>query len=225
MGEPRNLWSDHGHATEYLARADRLAHRREGEAVLVGDLDGCLPGRILDLGCGDGRLAGLVLAAYPDSTAVCVDMSATMIDAARQRFEGDARVEVIEARLDDPLPLNGRFDAIVSSFAIHHVTDERKRSLYAEVAARLSPGGVFANLEIVESPTAALHARWRDEMGAADDPSDRLCALEPQLGWLRDAGLVDVDCIWKWRSLALLRGMRDGQREGNSANRSAGRSP
>ena len=44
------------------------------------------------------------------------------------------------------------------------------------------------------------------EMGAADDPSDRLCALEPQLGWLRDAGLEDVDCIWKWRSLALLRG-------------------
>jgi hypothetical protein len=29
-----------------------------------------------------------------------------------------------------------------------------------------------------------------------------------QLGWLRDAGLADVDCIWKWRSLALMRGER-----------------
>jgi len=97
---------------------------------------------------------------------------------------------------------------IVSSLAIHHVTDERKRSLYAEAASLLAPGGVFANLEIVASPTPALHDRWRAEMGAKDDPSDRLCALEPQLGWLRDAGLADVDCIWKWRSLALIRGTR-----------------
>ncbi|MET0921491.1 MAG: hypothetical protein ABWY77_09880 [Acidimicrobiia bacterium] len=46
------------------------------------------------------------------------------------------------------------------------------------------------------------------EMGARDDPNDRLCAMEPQLEMLRDAGLIDVDCIWKWRSLALLRGKR-----------------
>jgi hypothetical protein len=30
--------------------------------------------------------------------------------------------------------------------------------------------------------------------------------MELQLQWLREAGLEDVDCIWKWRSLALLRG-------------------
>jgi SAM-dependent methyltransferase len=163
---------------------------------------------VLDLGCGDGRLAALVLDAYPESTAVCVDMAPTMLAAAAARFDGDPRVTFVQARLDDPLPLAGPFDVIVSSLAIHHVTDERKRSLYAEAASLLAPGGVFANLEIVASPTPALHDRWRAEMGAKDDPSDRLCALEPQLGWLRDAGLADVDCIWKWRSLALIRGTR-----------------
>lgn len=203
-----NLWADPDHAGGYLERADRLPHRREGEDVLVRDLSTCLPGRVLDLGCGDGRLTAMVLAAYPTSTAICVDMSPTMLDAARARFGDDARVELVSARLDDALPVDGPFDAIVSSLAIHHVEDDRKQSLYAEAAALLAPGGVLANLEIVESPTPALHARWRDEMGAVDDPSDRLCALEPQLAWLRDAGLVDVDCIWKWRSLALLRGQR-----------------
>ncbi len=68
------------------------------------------------------------------------------------------------------LPFDGPFDAIITSLAVHHVTDERKRSLYAEIAALLTPGGVFANLEIVASPTQALHDRWRDEMGARDDP-------------------------------------------------------
>lgn len=45
-------------------------------------------------------------------------------------------------------------------------------------------------------------------MGARDDPSDRLRDLFSQLAWLEEAGLADVDCIWKWRSLALLRGQR-----------------
>ena len=107
-----------------------------------------------------------------------------------------------------PLAFDGSFDAIVSSLAIHHCDDARKRTLYAECAALLAPGGVFANLEIVKSPTPALHDQWRDEMGARDDPSDRLADMFSQLEMLRDAGLVDVDCIWKWRSLALLRGAR-----------------
>ena len=96
------------------------------------------------------------------------------------------------------------------------MSDARKAALYAECVALLRPGGVFANLDIVASPTQALHDRWRNEMDARDDPADRLCALEPQLEWLRWTGLTDVDCIWKWRSLALMRGQRstadsDGQ--------------
>ena len=72
----------------------------------------------------------------------------------------------------------------------------------------LAPGGVFANLEIVASPTPALHDRWRDEMGARDDPADVLRDMASQLVWIEEAGLTNVDCIWKWRSLALLRGER-----------------
>jgi tRNA (cmo5U34)-methyltransferase len=203
-----NRWNEPAHALEYLGRVDRLARKQEGEAVMITDLADVLPGRVLDLGCGDGRVADQLLEAFPGSTAVCGDRSPTMLDAARQRFAGrpEARVEVV--LLEDPLPVEGPFDAVVSSFAIHHVADARKASLYAECAALLRPGGVFANLDIVAAPTPALHVRWREEMGARDDPSDRLCALEPQLAWLRDAGLDDVDCIWKWRSLALMRGQR-----------------
>jgi cyclopropane fatty-acyl-phospholipid synthase-like methyltransferase len=201
-----NTWSGAEQAKEFLTRADTLPHRAEGELVLVRDLALSLPGRILDLGCGDGRLTAFLLAEYPDSTAVCVDLSPVMLDAARERFEGDARVMFVEHRLDDPLPVDGPFDAIVSSLAIHHVTDERKRTLYAEAADLLAPGGVFANLEIVASPTPELHVRWREEMGARDDPSDKLRDLFSQLTWLQEAGLEHVDCIWKWRSLALMRG-------------------
>ncbi len=176
-----NSWVDAEKAAEYLGRADTLPHRSEGEGVLVRDLAGALPGRILDLGCGDGRLTALALAVYPESTALCVDMSPPMLEAAAARFADDTRVSFATHNLDDPLPFDGPFDAIVTSLAVHHVTDERKVTLYAEIARLLAPGGVFANLEIVKSPTQALHDQWRDEMGARDDPADRLCDMTSQL--------------------------------------------
>ncbi len=203
-----NSWASADKTADYLARADRLPHRGEGEAVLVRDLVGALPGRLLDLGCGDGRLTALVLDAYPESVATLVDMSPPMLASATQRFEGDQRIMLVAHDFDDELPFDGPFDAVVTSLAVHHVSDDRKRALYSEIAQLLVPGGVFCNLEIVASPTQALHDRWRDEMGAHDDPSDVLCDMATELAWIDAAGLDNVDCIWKWRSLALLRGER-----------------
>jgi SAM-dependent methyltransferase len=203
-----NSWVEGERATEYLARANHLPHRGEGEGVLVRDLSGALPGRVLDLGCGDGRLTALVLDAYPASVATCVDMSPAMLAAAAERFRNDERVTLATGDLEDDLEYGGPFDAVITSLAVHHVTDERKRTLYAEIARLLAPGGVFGNLEIVASPTQTLHDRWRDEMGARDDPADRLRDMASQLTWISEAGLEHVDCIWKWRSLALLRGER-----------------
>jgi hypothetical protein len=95
----------------------------------------------------------------------------------------------------------------VSGFAIHHLEDDRKRQLFGEVARQLHPGGVFANLEVVGSPTPELHDAFRAAIGRReDDPEDRLVGVETQLDWMRSAGLVQVDCMWKWRGFGLLIG-------------------
>ena len=204
-------WHDPATVDEYLGRVGGLAPRLAGEAVLVEVLPAA-PERVADLGCGDGRLAALVLEARPSVTElVAVDASPPMLEKARSRFAADERVRVVEHDLRDDITVLGDFDLVVTGFAIHHLDDARKRELMAEVAARLRPGGVFANLEVIRSATPELHAAFRAAIGRAeDDPEDQLVDVESQLAWMREAGLEQVDCLWRWRGFALLVGRGTG---------------
>jgi SAM-dependent methyltransferase len=204
-------WKDEAKVDEYVGRVGRLAARSAGEAELVEHLPSRVE-RVLDLGCGDGRLAALVLDARPAATeAVGLDSSPPMLDLARERFVADARVTLVEHDLDEPLPDLGTFDVVVAGFAIHHLSHVRKQSLFAEIARILRPGGVFANLEVIECATPELQAEFYERIERpGGDPQDVLAPVEPQLEWMRGAGLVQVDCMWRWRGFALMVGNAPG---------------
>ena len=205
-----NEYATAEHALRYLSRADSIPHRTEGEAVLLEFIPQKVQ-RILDLGSGDGRLLALLLIDRQEAEGIALDFSPTMIQAASERFSNDPKVQVVDHNMDNPLPDLGQFDVIVSSFAIHHCTDERKRQIYSEVFNALLPGGVFCNLEHVESPTNELHRRFICSLGLSEgeeDPSNKLLDVETQLQWLRDIGFQNVDCYWKWLELALIGGSK-----------------
>jgi tRNA (cmo5U34)-methyltransferase len=216
---PVNLWTSREHVRDYLSRADSIAHRAEGEATLLEFVPRGVR-RILDLGTGDGRLLALVREelsrrGYEATPAVAVDFSPAMLEAARMRFAGDPSVTLVAHNLDHPLPALdpalGKFDAVISCFAIHHLVHERKHALYGEIYSLLNSGGVFCNLEHVSSPTQRLHQEFLHSIGytvETEDPSNKLLDLETQLSWLREIGFIDVDCHWKWRELALLVGRK-----------------
>jgi SAM-dependent methyltransferase len=208
-----NLWSTAEHALEYLRHlADSMPHRVEGEATLLEFVPPDAR-RILDIGSGAGRLLTLVKAARPEARFVALDFSPTMLEELEKRFAGDNSVTVVAHDLNNQLPADQLqcFDCIVSSFAIHHVNHERKRSLYTEIFNLLPPGGVFCNLEHVSSPTTRLHIEFLKRLGVEpenDDPSNKLLDVETQLTWLRQIGFNEVDCHWKWRELTLLVGTK-----------------
>ncbi len=208
----KSEWQTVEHALAYLGRADKLLHRSEGEKALLEQIPPNTQ-RVLDLGTGDGRLLTLVRLNNTSAEGMALDFSDPMIEQAKKRFANDKQVTIVKHDLSLPLPSAqlGRFDAVVSSLAIHHLTHSRKKQLYTEIFDLLNPKGVFCNLEHVSSPTENLHLKFLSATGLTpqtEDPSNKLLDVETQLRWLRHIGFVDVDCVWKWLEIALLIGFK-----------------
>jgi trans-aconitate 2-methyltransferase len=95
--------------------------------------------RVLDAGCGSGRVTEQLAQRLPRGTVVALDGSPSMVEAARDRLArfGD-RVEYVVADLGRPLPIEP-VDAILSTATFHWVPDHD--ALFANLAAVLRPGG------------------------------------------------------------------------------------
>jgi tRNA (cmo5U34)-methyltransferase len=160
----------------------------------------------------------MIKANRPNIRGLGLDISPTMLRVAQGSFAVNKDVKIIDHDLNNSLlPLLaelGTFDVIVTSLTIHHLTHKRKRSIYEEIFSLLNRGGIFCNLEHVDSPTSNLHEQFLNSIGdriasfARDENSDRLLSLETHLDWLRQIGFVDVDCYWKWLELALTIGIK-----------------
>jgi trans-aconitate 2-methyltransferase len=176
-------------ASTYDRVADPMA--RWGAAVLERlPLQG--DERVLDAGCGSGRVTELLADRLPDGRVIALDGSPSMVDAARQRLVrfGD-RIEYVVADLGAPLPIEGELDAILSTATFHWVPDHD--ALFANLAAVTRPGGWLVaqfggagNIASIEHVLATIGDRWT---GPAH--FETVLATTRRLD---AAGYVDIDC-------------------------------
>jgi trans-aconitate 2-methyltransferase len=92
--------------------------------------------RVMDAGCGSGRVTAKLLERLPDGSVICVDASESMIEQAREALGDRADylvADLAELEVDEPV------DVIFSTATFHWVMDHDK--LFSHLHAALRPGG------------------------------------------------------------------------------------
>lgn len=131
--------------------------------------------RVLDLGCGTGLLAARLAAAGCYVTGL--DFSAEMLAEARRSVPG-AEFRQWDFSRGLPGDLGGKFDFVTCTYAIHHLSTERKLRLLREALYLLRPGGAVIAGDVAFETRCELSA-CREETGALwDDEEDYPVAEE-----------------------------------------------
>src|SRR3954464_15885959 len=92
--------------------------------------------RVLDAGCGAGRVTALICERVPRGRVVAVDLSQSMLETARSELARFDNVELLRADVSR-LPLDGAVDAILSTATFHWVHDHD--ALFASLYRALAP--------------------------------------------------------------------------------------
>src|SRR5581483_1490358 len=119
------------------ATYDRVSDPQARWAVKVIERIEGSPARILDAGCGSGRVTQMLLERFPEAHVIGVDASQAMLEEAARRL--GQRVELIHADLLNPLPLDEPVDAVFSNAVFHWIGDHD--GLFRTLAAALRGDG------------------------------------------------------------------------------------
>lgn len=147
--------------------------------------------RVLELGSGTGNLSQLITSC---GELVSVDVSEKMEAIAQtklrhlvnRRFVKGDILEVFAKRL-------GLFDTVISTYAIHHLTDGEKERLFALVFESLLPGGraVFGDL-MAQNPD---HKREKIQYYRLKGDQNTALGIAEEFFWLIDLAVSQLQAL------------------------------
>lgn len=170
--------------------------------------------QILDVGAGTGLLSVLFAKKYPETNITLLDYSVDMLAKARDRFQGNTLINYNQADFSTVnLDLN-KYDLVVSSLAIHHLTHELKQKLFQKIYRSLRPGGLFINAELIKGASEFEEkinfGQWAKSIRESALPEEEKAAtfkrielditapVKDQVQWLRNAGFKEAATYYQY---------------------------
>lgn len=195
-------------AAELLTRWDvqqsayiRYRNARFLTMIQMLKLHGTDTPRILDLACGPGSLTKVIREHLPGTTVISVDKDPVLLALAASVFSDDDKVKVVQVDLDQESWVNrieGPFDAVLSSTALHWLRPEVLTRVYWQLADLIRPGGIFMNADHLKYD---IHSQPTLHRFANDDDQNQQESMTQQAeSW--DAWWKIVNSVPQYQALA-----------------------
>jgi tRNA (cmo5U34)-methyltransferase len=151
---------------------------------------------------------------YPNARFVLYDLADKMLDVARERFKHNQnQFEFIIGDYRN-IQVTKKFDLVISSLSIHHLIHDEKKALFGSIFNLLRNQGLFINVDQIRGDTDYLidlyWNHWLKQVRETKQPDQRIqesidrrtefdidATMSEQLQWLKEAGFINVDCVYK----------------------------
>ena len=183
--------------------------------------------RILEVGGGLGAFTRMVFKKYPSAQLVFTDGSPDMLLNAEKRLRRyKKQLTLSQIDINDPSwhrDIKGTFDAVVSSWCLHYLSDARQKPFFREIYHRLKPGGIFlfsCSVDTESRKFLSLYNRLEitrvkesfqkqgleiteGQIRAMANKGHRKARINPAqfetyFSLIRKAGFSTSECIWKY---------------------------
>ena len=177
------------------------------------------PKRVLDLGAGTGLLSSFWYQECPSAEYVLVDIADEMLNVARKRFDGMSSISYQVLDYSKELP-SGDFDVIASALSIHHLENEDKQKLFAQIYDKLPNGALFVNYDQFCSGCPEIskwfNSYWEGQIATSGltehdielwrerQKLDRECSVEEEIEMLRKSGFNTVECVYSYQKFSVI---------------------
>lgn len=204
-------------SSEYTEMLERLVPRYREMLWMILDYipKDLKPKRIVDLGCGTGNLSEGVVNQYPEAELIAVDLSASILQEASERLKKYSNIKYLNEDFNTLEFEAGSVDLIVSSIALHHLTDPQKEKLLKKIYTWLSPNGILIFGDQFAGSTAARYQQhmnnWKQSSEGKNVPDsewklwmehqekhDYHTTVENYFTWCKAIGFENTDVVWRY---------------------------
>jgi len=200
---------------EYTQMLERLVPRYREMLWMILDYipPEVEPKHILELGTGTGNLTQGLLNKYPEAQITGVDLSAQILEEAAKRLQPNQTVSFLNEDFRALKLANNSVDLVVSSIALHHLTDAEKQTLLQNIFGWLKPGGVLIFGDQFAGSTAQRYqhhiAHWKAEAKNIPEKEWQLwmehqekhdyhTTIENYMQWCQHIGFTNSDVVWRY---------------------------